>query len=77
MRDVVDVLVRALVDRPDEVDVMEQPGRPGTVHIKVTVGQGEMGKVIGKHGRIANAIRTIANAAAAQHNLRAIVDIES
>ncbi len=75
MRDVVDVLVRALVDEPDSVEVVEQPGRAGTVNIKVYVSPRDAGKVIGRNGRIAAAIRTVANAAGARHNLRAIVDI--
>ncbi len=77
MREVVEVLVRALVDRPDEVEV-EETGRKGdTVYLEVTVGEGEMGKVIGRGGRIAAAIRTIANTAAAKQDLRAFVDIRS
>lgn len=75
MREVVDVLVRALVDDPDAVEVVEQPGRPGTVTVKVYVSPKDAGKVIGRNGRIAAAIRTVANAAAARHQLRAVVDI--
>lgn len=77
MRDVVEVLVRGLVDEPDAVDVVEVPGRPGTVTIEVTVAPNDMGKVIGRHGRIAGAIRTVANAAAARYDLRAIVEFGS
>ena len=75
MRDVVDVLVRALVDDPDSVEVTEQPGRQGTVNVKVYVNPRDAGKVIGRNGRIAAAIRTVANAAAARQNVRAVVDI--
>lgn len=75
MRDVVDVLVRNLVDRPEEVQVIETGQRGNTVYLEVTVGQGETGRVIGRHGRIASAIRSVANAAAARHDLRAVVDI--
>ena len=74
MTEVVEVLVRALVEHPDEVEVVETSRRGNTVHLGVTVAPGDMGKVIGKQGRIANAIRSVANGAAARENLRAIVD---
>jgi uncharacterized protein len=75
MREVVDVIVRALVDYPDEVDVEENP-RGNTLHLRVTVGPGEMGKVIGKQGRIINSIRAVASTAAARHDLRCTVNID-
>jgi predicted RNA-binding protein YlqC (UPF0109 family) len=77
MKEVVEVLVQALVDDPDQVEVIEVSRRGNTVHLQVNVGPGDMGKVIGKQGRIANAIRTVAATAAARHNLRALVDIGS
>jgi hypothetical protein len=77
MREVVEVLARALVDRPDEVEVVEKSRHGGTVHLEVMVGEGEMGKIIGKQGRIANAIRAVANAGAARDNLRVMIDITS
>ena len=77
MREVVEVLARALVDRPDEVEVVEKSLHGGTVYLEVTVGDGEMGKIIGKQGRIANAIRAVANAGAARDNLRVMIDITS
>jgi uncharacterized protein len=76
-KEVVEVIVRALVDDPDAVVVEEVPARPGTVALHVEVAPGDMGKVIGRHGRIAGAIRTVANTAAARHDLRAIVDFGS
>jgi len=77
MKEVVGVLVRALVDEPDQVEVEEEPGRRDTIMIKVTVAPGDIGKVIGKQGKIANSIRTVANAAAYKQNLRAMVDFTS
>jgi len=77
MKDVVEVIVCSLVDDPDAVDVAEVQGRPGTVTIHVEVAPGDMGKVIGRQGRIAGAIRTVANAAAAKYDLRAVVDFGS
>ena len=77
MRDVVDVLVRALVDNPDDVQVVEAARDGDTVYVEVTVAQSDMGKVIGRQGRIAGAIRAVAKAAAARENLRVQVDINS
>jgi uncharacterized protein len=76
MREVVEVLVRALVEHPDEVEVIETERRGSTVYLQVSVAPGDMGKVIGRHGRIANAIRGVANTAAARQDMRAVVDID-
>lgn len=74
MTEVVEVLVRALVDNPDEV-IVEEDGRKGdTVFVKVTVAPGDMGRVIGRGGKIANAIRTVANASGARNRQRAMID---
>ena len=56
---VVEVLARALTDRPDEVRVVESPHR-GTTLVELFVAPGEIGKVIGKQGRTAAALRTLA-----------------
>jgi len=77
MKEVLEVLVRALVDHPDAVTVTETSRDRGTVHLEVVVAQQDMGKVIGRQGRIANAIRTVAKTAAARENLRAVIDINS
>lgn len=76
MEAVLETLVCALVDNPDQVEVREEERRHGTVYLRVTVAPGDLGKVIGRHGRIANAIRTVVNAAAAREDLRAVVDID-
>jgi uncharacterized protein len=77
MKEVVEVLVCALVDHPDEVEVIEESQRGDTVYLNVLVAPGDMGKVIGRHGRIANAIRAVTNAAGAKENLRAVIDFNS
>jgi uncharacterized protein len=59
VRDVVEVMARALTDRPDEVKVVESEHR-GTTLVELYVGSGEMGRVIGKQGRTAAALRTLA-----------------
>ena len=63
IRDVVEVLARALTDRPDEVKVVESEHR-GTTLVELYVGPGELGRVIGKQGRTAAALRTLASSAA-------------
>jgi hypothetical protein len=75
MQEVVEVLVRALVDNPDAVTVTETSRRGDTVYLEVTVAPGDTGRIIGRGGRIAKAIRTVAKTAAERHGLRAVVDI--
>jgi predicted RNA-binding protein YlqC (UPF0109 family) len=58
-RDVIEVVARALTDKPDQVRVVESAHR-GTTLIELFVAPGEMGKVIGKQGRTAAALRTLA-----------------
>lgn len=75
MKDFVEFLIKQLVDKPDEVKVTEVVGESVTVY-EVRVGEGDMGKVIGKRGNTASAIRTLLNAAsAAKHGSRSILEI--
>jgi uncharacterized protein len=62
VRDVVEVLARALTDRPDEVRVIESEHKDRTL-VELFVAPGELGKVIGKQGRTAAALRTLASSA--------------
>ncbi|HEY7170653.1 MAG TPA: KH domain-containing protein [Vicinamibacterales bacterium] len=62
VRDVVEVLAKALTDRPDEVQVIESQHRGQTL-VELYVGSGELGRVIGKQGRTAAALRTLAASA--------------
>jgi len=72
-RSVLEYLVRAVVDDPDAVEVqVEEGGRRTTLN--VTVGDGDMGRVIGKRGRVATSIRTVTRAAAVRDGVE--VDIE-
>ena len=74
MKELVEVIAKALVDNPDEVVVTErQEGR--TTVVEVRVSEADMGKVIGKQGRIAKAIRSVVKAAAAKEDKKVIVDI--
>ena len=74
MKELVEVIARALVDNPDGVVVTERQEGKTTV-LEVRVADGDMGKVIGKQGRIAKAIRSVVKAAATKDNKRVFVDI--
>ncbi len=74
MRELVEILAKALVDSPDDVDVTEHEDDKGVV-IKLKVAPDDMGKVIGKQGRIAKSIRSVVKAAAFKENKKVIVDI--
>ena len=74
MKELVEVITKALVDEPDQVGVTEKAEGKTTV-IEVHVAEGDMGKVIGKQGRIAKAIRSVVKAAAAKEDKKVVVDI--
>ena len=74
MKELVEVIAKALVDHPDEVSVNEKKEGRTTV-LELHVADGDMGKVIGKQGRIAKAIRTVVKAAAIHEDKKIIVEI--
>ena len=74
MKELVEVIAKALVDDPDSVAVSErQDGR--TTVLEVRVAECDMGKVIGKQGRIAKSIRSVVKEAAAKEDKKVVVDI--
>ena len=75
MTKLVEAIAKSLVDNPDGVVVSETTGRQGTV-IRLKVDPGDMGKVIGKQGRIAKAIRSVVKAAASKEDKKVIVEIQ-
>ena len=75
MRELVELIAKALVDHPDEVVVTEeQEGK--NIRIQLHVAPSDMGKVIGKQGRSAKAIRSVVKAAASRDDIRVDVDID-
>ena len=74
MKDLVELIAKALVDHPDQVQVTETETDKSIV-IELRVAPEDMGKVIGKQGRIANAIRSIVKSAANREDKKVIVDI--
>ena len=74
MKELVEVIAKSLVDHPDEVVVTEKETRRSIV-VELKVAPSDMGKVIGKQGKIAQAIRTVVKAAASGEDKKVIVDI--
>lgn len=74
MKELVEVIAKSLVEHPEEVIVTEKESGKSTV-IELKVAQSDMGKVIGKQGRIAKAIRSVVKAAASKSDKKVIVDI--
>ena len=74
MKQVLEIIAKSLVENPDAVTVTEVDGEDGMV-LELRVAEGDMGKVIGKQGRIAKAIRTVVKAAANRENKRVSVEI--
>jgi hypothetical protein len=74
MTELLEFLVKALVEDPEAVEV-EEVEEDGDLVYEISVADGDLGRVIGKGGRVANAIRTIAKAAAVRIDRRVIVDI--
>lgn len=74
MKELVEVIVKALVDNPDNVVINERTEKKTTI-LEVCVADSDMGKIIGKQGRIAKAIRSVVKAAAAKEDRKVIVDI--
>jgi uncharacterized protein len=74
MTELLEFLVKALVEEPEAV-VVEELEEDGDLIYEISVAEGDLGRVIGKGGRVANAIRTIAKAAAVRLDRRVIVDI--
>ena len=74
MKDLVSFIAQALVDNPDDVSVSEIEGEQTSV-IELRVAKDDLGKIIGKHGRTAQSIRTILSAASAKHKKRAVLEI--
>lgn len=73
-KDLVEYMVKSLVDHPDQVQINEIEGEKSTI-LELRVTKEDIGKVIGKHGRIARAIRTIINASATKSGKRVVLEI--
>jgi len=74
VKEFIETIVKALVDNPDAVDLNEIQGERTTVY-ELRVGEGDLGKVIGKHGQTAKSIRIIISAISAKQGKRAVLEI--
>ncbi len=75
MRDLLEYLARALVDDPESVSVEQFEEDDGTIVLELAVAEDDYGKIIGRGGRTANALRTVVKASAVRENRRVLVDI--
>ena len=75
MKELLEYLARQLVDEPGEVEVEQFDEDDGTVVLELAVAEDDYGKIIGKGGRTANALRTVVKAAAVKEQRRVLVDI--
>ncbi len=75
MRDLLDFLARSLVESPDSVQVTEVEEIEGEVVLELEVADDDLGRVIGRGGRVANALRSVMKAAATREEKRVVVDI--
>ena len=74
MKELIEYIVKALVDDPSAIDIKEVMGDKITIY-ELRTAKGDIGKVIGKRGRTAGAIRTILNAVSARQGNRAVLEI--
>lgn len=74
MKEVLEVIAKALVDKPEDVNIIETNDN-GSTTLELRVAESDMGKVIGKQGRIAKAIRTVVKAAASREDKHVSVEI--
>jgi predicted RNA-binding protein YlqC (UPF0109 family) len=75
MKDLIEFIAKSLVEKPDEIVISEEETEDGTVLVKLAAAQEDMGRIIGKQGRNAKAMRTLLNAKATRENKRASLQI--
>ena len=75
MKNLIEYIAKSLVEKPDEIIISEEVTEDGTVLVKLAAAQEDMGRIIGKQGRNAKAMRTLLNAKATRENKRASLQI--
>ena len=75
MKDLIEYIAKSLVEKPDEIVISEEVTEDGTVLVKLAAAQEDMGRIIGKQGRNAKAMRTLLNAKATRETKRASLQI--
>ncbi len=74
MKELIEYIAKGIVDNPDEVSVTEEPGADHLV-LRLLVAESDMGKVIGRQGRVAQAMRTLLRVSAVKSGTRAVLEI--
>ncbi len=75
MKELIEYIALSLVDDPSQVNVKQDRGSVGKLHLELRVAKSDMGRVIGKNGRVANAMRILLRVAAAREGKQAILDV--
>ena len=75
MKDLIEYIAKSLVEKPEEIVISEEVAEDGSVLVKLAAAQEDMGRIIGKQGRNAKAMRTLLNAKATRENRRASLQI--
>lgn len=75
MKELIEFIAKSLVEKPENVQISEEHGEDGSILIKLAAAQDDMGRIIGKQGRTAKAMRTLLNAKATRENRRAMLQI--
>jgi hypothetical protein len=75
MKELIEFIAKSLVEQPEAVTISEEEGEDGTILVKLAAAQEDMGRIIGKQGRTAKAMRTLLNAKATRENKRATLQI--
>lgn len=75
MKELIEFIAKSLVENPDAVVISEEEGEDGTILVKLAAAQEDMGRIIGKQGRTAKAMRTLLNAKATRESRRATLQI--
>lgn len=75
MKELIEYIARSLVDQPDRVEVVQLRGPGGKLRLELRVARDDMGRVIGKSGRVANAMRVLLRVASAQEQKQVTLDV--
>jgi len=75
MKELIEFIAKSLVENPEAVTISEEEGDDGSILVKLAAAQEDMGRIIGKQGRTAKAMRTLLNAKATRENKRATLQI--
>lgn len=75
MKELIEFIAKSLVENPDAITISQEEAEDGSILIKLAAAQEDMGRVIGKQGRTAKAMRTLLNAKATRENKRATLQI--